>query len=140
MYLLDTDHLTEIISETERGLVLKERLKWLDEEVATSIVVYEEMLRGWLAKIHQHNSQPRLQIEDYQRLAKLLESRMYWNVIGWDVRCVEIMERLIQQRVNVKPMDLKIASTALRHKATLLTRNFKDFQRVPGLVFEDWLS
>ena len=126
MYLLDTDHLTEIITETRRGLALKERLVWLDSDVATSIVVYEEMLRGWLAKIHQDNSQPRRQIQHYQRLAKLLDSQRNWNVIGWDEECVQVMERLIKLRVNVKPMDLKIASTVLRHDATLLSRNFKD--------------
>jgi tRNA(fMet)-specific endonuclease VapC len=34
--------------------------------------------------------------------------------------------------------DLLIAGQALRHKMTLVTANTKEFQRVPGLVFEDW--
>ena len=34
--------------------------------------------------------------------------------------------------------DLLIAGQALRHKMTLVTANTKEFQRVPGLAFEDW--
>ena len=34
--------------------------------------------------------------------------------------------------------DLLIAGQALRHKVTLVTANTKEFQRVPGLISEDW--
>jgi tRNA(fMet)-specific endonuclease VapC len=34
--------------------------------------------------------------------------------------------------------DLLIAGQALRLKMTLVTANTKEFQRVPGLAFEDW--
>ncbi|WP_395092089.1 hypothetical protein [Armatimonas sp.] len=35
-------------------------------------------------------------------------------------------------------MDLKIASIALSNQATLLTRNLRDYSKVPGLRCEDW--
>jgi tRNA(fMet)-specific endonuclease VapC len=35
-------------------------------------------------------------------------------------------------------MDLKIAAIALAHNATVLTRNLKDFSRVPDLRGEGW--
>jgi tRNA(fMet)-specific endonuclease VapC len=37
-------------------------------------------------------------------------------------------------------MDLKIAAIALTRDATVLTRNLKDFSRVPGLRVEDWAA
>ncbi|MBK8036517.1 MAG: type II toxin-antitoxin system VapC family toxin [Verrucomicrobiaceae bacterium] len=37
-------------------------------------------------------------------------------------------------------MDLRIASIALAYEATLLSRNLKDFQQVPGLKVENWLE
>ena len=37
-------------------------------------------------------------------------------------------------------MDLKIASIALAHDAIVLTRNRVDFEQVPNLQVEDWLS
>ena len=138
MYVLDTDHLSEIISESRPGLLLKNRLTALDADVATNIVAFEEILRGWLARIH-HEPKPRNQIPAYDRLFKLLGAFASWEVFEWDDECVDLFERLTNQRINVKPMDLKIAVIALRNKATLLSRNL-DFQRVPSLDVEDWLS
>jgi tRNA(fMet)-specific endonuclease VapC len=37
-------------------------------------------------------------------------------------------------------MDLKLAAIALIHDALLLTANRRDFERVPGLRFENWLD
>lgn len=34
--------------------------------------------------------------------------------------------------------DLVIAATAIAHKTVLVTRNTRDFSRIPGLLLEDW--
>ncbi|HLQ46063.1 MAG TPA: type II toxin-antitoxin system VapC family toxin, partial [Planctomycetaceae bacterium] len=131
--------LSELISESNPGEQLKSRLAALHTDIATSIVAFEELLRGWLAKIHRE-PKPQQQVTSYRRLFKLLNAFASWEVLVWDEDCVEIYERLIKQRVNVKPMDLKIAAIAILNDATLLSRNLKDFERVPGLIVEDWLS
>ena len=41
-------------------------------------------------------------------------------------------------KLGVRRMDLRIASIALENSATLVTRNVCDFQRVPGLIVENW--
>jgi tRNA(fMet)-specific endonuclease VapC len=38
----------------------------------------------------------------------------------------------------IGPMDTLIAGIALAHRATLVTHNLREFQRVAGLVVEDW--
>lgn len=38
----------------------------------------------------------------------------------------------------IGPYDVLIAGQALRHRATLVTANRREFERVPGLRVEDW--
>jgi tRNA(fMet)-specific endonuclease VapC len=45
---------------------------------------------------------------------------------------------LVSMRLNVGKMDLRIAAIALEHGAVVVTRNTRDFQRIPGVTVEDW--
>ena len=40
--------------------------------------------------------------------------------------------------VGIGPMDTLIAAQALRLGATVITRNVREFGRVPGLKVENW--
>jgi tRNA(fMet)-specific endonuclease VapC len=44
----------------------------------------------------------------------------------------------LKGRIRIGAMDLRIAATALVHAMTVVTRNVRDFGRVPGLRTEDW--
>ena len=45
---------------------------------------------------------------------------------------------LLAMKLNVGRMDLRIAAIALEEDAVVITRNLRDFCRVPGLPCENW--
>jgi tRNA(fMet)-specific endonuclease VapC len=52
--------------------------------------------------------------------------------------CERKFNELRRQKIRIGTRDLRIAATALVHNLTLVTRNHKDFSRVPALRIEDW--
>jgi tRNA(fMet)-specific endonuclease VapC len=46
--------------------------------------------------------------------------------------------RLESAGTPIGPIDTLIAGTAMAHRGVLVTRNVREFARVPGLAVEDW--
>ena len=140
MLVLDTDHVTEYQRGTSAAAQrLKQRLDSATEPYATTIITVEENMRGWMAAIHRTND-PRRQIDGYSRFQRLFNFYATWNILEWNAAVVDEFESLKQAGIRVGTMDLKIASIVLANDGTLLTRNTNDFNRIPGLRVEDWLS
>ena len=140
MLVLDTDHLTEYQRGTSpEAHRLKYRLDRATEPYATSIITVEEIMRGCMAAIRRLGD-PRRQINAYAKLHQLFGFFASWSVLPWNDAAVDEFEGFRQAKTKVGTMDPKIASIALANNATLLSRNSCDFQRVPGLHVEDWLS
>lgn len=138
MYLLDTDHISLIDRGTDEGQRIIRRLAGIPEEdVAVSVISYEEQTRGLLAQVARIRAVDQ-QIAWYERLEQLLQFYSTMPLVSLDTAVVDQFQALWVQRIRIGTMDLKIAATALAHDATLLTRNTKDFSKVPGLRLEDW--
>jgi tRNA(fMet)-specific endonuclease VapC len=139
MFVLDTNHVSELTFQTSAGLRLLGRLDQADEDAAVTAVTLEESLRGWLAEIRR-TAEPRNQIAAYQRLVRQVEVFASWLVLPWDDDAANHFDLLKPLRQQVGTQDLKIACICLAHDATLLTRNVNDFAPVPGLRVENWLD
>jgi len=139
IWVLDTDHLCELEVRSPAGLRLLRRLEQSHEGAVITAVTCEEQLRGWLAEIHRH-TRPRAQIPAYARLIRTIETHARWTILPLDEESASAFESLVKQRVRISSNDLRIAAITLAHDATLLTRNTKDFTKVPGLKFENWLA
>jgi tRNA(fMet)-specific endonuclease VapC len=141
MVILDTDHVSVLEwAGSPEGQRLWARLDQTPpNEVATTIISFEEQTRGWLTVLAQARSLAQ-QVEAYRRLNRQLDNFCRMIVLEFDERAAAEFQRLRNARVRVSTMDLKIAAVALTHQATLLTRNLRDFRQVPGLSVEDWTA
>ncbi|HEY1381397.1 MAG TPA: type II toxin-antitoxin system VapC family toxin [Gemmataceae bacterium] len=65
-------------------------------------------------------------------------------VVDFDAACAEqfgqIRGPLLRRGIQVPTADLMIASVALTHNLTLVTHNTADYQHIPGLRLDDWLT
>lgn len=65
-----------------------------------------------------------------------------FEIVPFDAPCAReyasIRSRLEAEGKKIGPNDLLIAATARAHGAVLVTRNVREFKRVPGLALEDW--
>jgi tRNA(fMet)-specific endonuclease VapC len=76
-----------------------------------------------------------------RKIADLLDDV---DVLDFDHACAEqfgkVRGGLLQQGISIPTADLMIAAVALVHNLTLVTNNTADFQSVPGLRLDDWLT
>ena len=141
MLVLDTDHIS--VLEQADSVARARLIHRLDQAgataVVTTIVSYEEQSRGWLAYVARARSLPE-QIDAYQRLARHLETYHRLVVLAYDHSAAEIFRRLRSGRIPIGTLDLRIAAITLANEATLLSRNRKDFEKIPDLKVENWLD
>ncbi|MFT3799922.1 MAG: type II toxin-antitoxin system VapC family toxin [Burkholderiaceae bacterium] len=102
------------------------------EIAVPAIVVYE--LRYGLSRLPAEAAQ--LRLFALQTLLRPL------RILDFDAACAEqaasVRSALERQGTPIGPYDLLIAATALRHQARLVTRNEREFARVPGLQVINW--
>ena len=106
-------------------------------EIQTTIVTYEEQMRGWLAFAAQSNSLQKTVIA-YERLQTHIAVFRNVPLLPFDAIAADIYAELRKSRIRIGVMDLRIASIALAYDATVISRNLRDFSLVPGLRVEDW--
>lgn len=139
MVVLDNDHLSFL--EWADGALsrrLQARLSAIvSDEAATTIVNFEEQMRGWMAYLSRARSLG-AQVQAYRRLKQHLDNYRAIPVLEFDDRAAVEFQRLKRLRPRLGAMDLKIAAIVLAHDAILLSRNLTDFRQVPGLRVEDW--
>ena len=97
-----------------------------------AIVVYE--LRYGLMRLPQEAAEP--------RLAALAQFLRPLQMLPFDDECAlqaaKIRIALEATGTPIGPHNTLIAATALRHQATLITRNVREFSRVQGLQWINW--
>jgi tRNA(fMet)-specific endonuclease VapC len=139
MIILDTDHMSllQYPSSREGERVERRLADSADRDIRTTVITVEEQMRGWLAVIARYRD-PRQQMACYDKLIAFIRFFSTWAILPLQEPAVQAIRDLRHASVRIATTDLKIAAIALVNQATLLTRNLRDFEQVPGLQVEDW--
>ncbi len=140
MYILDTDHISIMDRGGTAAQPLLARLILVKpNQVFTTIITYEEQMRGWLSYTAKTSSIAG-QIAAYQKLERHIANYRKILVLSFDKKAGEVFQNLRKQYPRLGTMDLKIAAIALAKQSTLLTRNTEDFSQITNLSIEDWTT
>ena len=137
LWILDTDH----ISFYQRGdLNVINRLSSANpKNLAVTVISLEEQMYGRLSEIKKATSAISL-ITAYSRLEITLDYFKSVQVLPFDQNSHIFFESLIRQKLRVGTQDLRIAAIALSVNGIVVTRNQKDFGKVPNLQVENWAA
>lgn len=135
LYLLDTDTLS--LFWRNHPLVVARLATVPPEEIAITVVSVEEMIAGWQDQVRRARNDSE-KARAYQRLTDTIPFLAAFRIVSSDEHALTRYASLRAARLNMGAMDLRIAAIALEIHATVVTRNVRDFSRVPGLLLEDW--
>lgn len=129
-WMLDTNVAIQIIRERPQSVLARLALHRPGDVLISSISVAE--LYHGAAK-----SQKRAQNE-----SALEQFLIPLEIVPFDLAAAAaygpVRAALERDGTPIGPLDTLIAAHALSRRAVLVTNNMGEFQRVPGLVVEDW--
>jgi tRNA(fMet)-specific endonuclease VapC len=138
LWILDTDHLSLL----ERGnLQVQKRLQQIPPtSIAITIITAEEKIKGRLATINSLSGLEKVErlAFAYAALQATLEDFKNLPILPFSDNARDRYREFLQQRTRVGSHDLRIAAITLSVGGVLVTRNRRDFEKIPGVRHEDW--
>lgn len=135
LFILDTDILS--LYQLGNPNVCKHVAEHPPQVLAVTIITVEEQLSGWYTLRRRVKDQQRL-ARVYERFTENVKFLAQVHVVSFPETAIARYGDLLRMKLGVRGNDLRIAAIALDLAATMVTRNRKDFERVPGLAVEDW--
>ncbi|EPW2500001.1 type II toxin-antitoxin system VapC family toxin [Salmonella enterica] len=134
-YMLDTGICSFIMREQPEAVLKRlEQAVLRRHRIVVSAITYAEMRFGCTGK----KASPR-----HAQLVDAFCSRLD-AVLAWDRAAVdattEIRAVLAAAGTPIGSNDAAIAGHAIASGAILVTNNVREFERVPGLQYEDWVK
>jgi tRNA(fMet)-specific endonuclease VapC len=107
----------------------------------TTVITFKEVLNGWMARINQAKPGDNFG-ELYTRLHRSIDYFKQTEILNFDSAADAAFRSLLKQNPPLRKVrlerDLRIAAIALSQNATVVTRNYRDFELVPGLKLINW--
>src|SRR5437879_6169982 len=133
-YALDTDTFT-LLREGE-PVVTTRATGQSPGDVVTTVITVEEQLSGWYTFLRRAKRPDRIELA-YAQLIDTVLAFSQLPILRYTQAAIAGYAQLRKLKLNVRAMDLRIAAIALEHGAVMVTRNVRDFARVPGLTVEE---
>jgi tRNA(fMet)-specific endonuclease VapC len=137
LYVLDTDTVTLYGQGVEP--VLSRIDACPPDELAITVMTVEEQLAGWYTLLRQARRPADLE-HGYRRQAEAIPFLARWAILPYSQTAMTRVTDWQKMKLGVGKMDLRIAAIALEHGAIVVTRNLRDFGRVPGVTAENWAA
>jgi tRNA(fMet)-specific endonuclease VapC len=135
LYILDTDMLSLLKQGNE--VVWRQREAHHLDLITVAISTVEEQWNGWQTLVRRAQSPERLAAL-YERLTQTITILAPVPIVTVTEAAIRRFETLKAMKLDINPIDLRIAAIALESGSIVVTRNRRDFERVPDLIIEDW--
>ncbi|WP_460426281.1 type II toxin-antitoxin system VapC family toxin [Azotobacter armeniacus] len=133
-YMLDTCICSFIMRELPESVLQRLAAEVSHgNRIVISTVTYAEMRFGQIGK--KASAKHKTLVDEF---VKRLDAVLPWDQRAVDAT-VEVMRALTEVGTRIGPNDTAIAGHAIASGCTLVTNNVREFGRVPGLVYEDWV-
>ncbi|MEQ9353949.1 MAG: type II toxin-antitoxin system VapC family toxin [Coleofasciculus chthonoplastes F1-TOW-03] len=130
-FLLDTNICIYIIRQKPANVLAKFQSLSPSDIGVSSITVAELEYGAYKSQRQEQNR------------AALSQFIMMLEILPFDVQTTQtygkMRAELEKMGMVIGAMDLLIACQALAHNITLVTNNVKEFSRIPGLTWENWV-
>jgi tRNA(fMet)-specific endonuclease VapC len=127
---LDTDLLVGVLRKQERAGRKVDELDQQGRQATTAVNAFELFYGASKSKMVEEN------VREAQKLLSRLELLPLSS--GSAERAGILFGALERKGLSIEFRDSMIAGIALEHRLTLVTRNRRDYARVPGLTLEEW--
>lgn len=138
MNAFDTDVFSEILLGNAENV---SRLSLIPaDQQSIPIIVAEEILRGRLNTIRKAEAgKSKIAVDlAYQLFEETICDLRRLQILSYTSEAETTYRRWREEGIRISTHDLRIAAICVVHRAGLISRNRRDFERVPELTVEFW--
>ncbi len=139
MIAFDTDVLTEILLGNAAFLQRVSAIPIAEQSLP--VIVIEEIMRGRLNIIRQAEAgRGSISVSNaYELFEDTFRDFRRVQVLSYTSQAEALYQEWRGQGIRTATHDLRIAALCVTHSAKLISRNRRDFEKIPGLSVEFWL-
>ena len=137
-YLLDTNVISEVISKQPNPKVVQWMRETDPQQIFLSVLTIGEIKRG-IARLPNSSRKEELETWFGNTLLNQQEHRILAIDLPVMLTWGQLTAELESQGRTLPVIDSLIASIAMYHRLTLVTRNEKDFEGTGVIVLNPWL-